>query len=125
MANDSIERFFAGLQTNERMPALEPFTGTILLEVQDGRHTTCYVLSIARGALKVERGRPDAAHCTVRAQAETLDDIMNGRMNALQALLRGVVEVEGSGILLAALRRLLPESAPSGSEPAGHARRVS
>ncbi len=118
------EDFFAELGKRGRVPALEPFSGSVLFELQDGGHTERYFLTITRGVMSVARdgANPD---CVLRTDASSFDAIAIGELNAMQAVLRGLVDIEGQGILLAALQRLLPEGTAASTEPAGYARRPS
>ena len=69
------------------------------------------------------RGRLD---CVLSADIATVDAILTGKMNAMAAVLRGALEVEGKVVLLTALQRLFPGSEGHVAAPtAGYARRSS
>jgi len=116
------ERFFAELGKRGHVPGLEPFSGSVLFELKHGEHTERYFLTITKGVISVAREgvNPD---CTLRTDASSFDAIAAGKLNAMQAVLRDLVDIEGQGILLAALQRLLPEGPAASTEPAGYARR--
>ena len=67
-----------------------------------------------------------AADCVISADIGTFDEILTGHMNAMAAVLRGAVGVEGKVVLLTALQRLFPGTSAAATEPAaGYARRQS
>jgi ubiquinone biosynthesis protein UbiJ len=49
-----------------------------------------------------------AADCVVQAKAEVMDGLASGRSNALTALLRGELSLEGDRRLLVKVQRLFP-----------------
>jgi putative sterol carrier protein len=60
------------------------------------------------------------------ADIATFDAILTGRMNAMAAVLRGALVLQGKVVLLTALQRLFPGSCEAPVEPAaGYARRQS
>ncbi len=118
------EHFFAELSEQGRVPGLEPFSGSVLFELKHGEHTERYFLTITKGVMSVARQGADP-DCTLRTDASSFDAIAAGELNAMQAVLRGLVDIEGQGILLAALQRLLPAGTAASTEPAGYARRRS
>jgi putative sterol carrier protein len=118
------EHFFAELSKRGHVPGLEPFNGSVLFELEHGEHTERYFLTITKGVMSVARdgANPD---CILRTDASSFDAIAAGELNAMQAVLRGLVDIEGQGILLAALQRLFPRGTAASTEPAGYARRQS
>ncbi len=121
---EPTEHFFAELSERGRVPALEPFSGSVLFELRDGEHTERYFLTITRGEMSVAREGVNS-DCILRTDVGCFDAIAAGELNAVQAVLRGLVDIEGQGILLAALRRLFPAGRAASGEPAGYARRRS
>lgn len=121
---EDTERFFVDLEARGRVPELEPFNGSVLFELRDGKRTDRYFLTMTKGAMSVGRHGGEA-DCTLRTDVATFDAIAAGELNAMQALLRGLIDIEGRGILVAALQRLFPGGAPAETGKAGYARRAS
>ncbi len=103
------EHFFAELTDRRFEPALRPFSGTVLFELRQDSGVDRYFLTIDKGQLAVSRDGMDP-DCTLRADTATFDALATGALNPVQALLRGLIEIDGQGILMAALRRVFPAS---------------
>lgn len=106
-ASDPTTRFFEELAARGHEPLLRKATGSFRFEVVDGTRTRRFVVRVAKGDLSVATGGGDAS-CVLRADKAVFDRIMSGRMNAVAAVLRGDVEVEGDWRLLVRLQRLFP-----------------
>ncbi|HEY3008219.1 MAG TPA: SCP2 sterol-binding domain-containing protein [Micromonosporaceae bacterium] len=103
----ATEGFFADLASRPDEPLLRAATGTIRIDLHRPGGTDRWFITIERGAVTVaKRGR--AADCRVRIDAELFDRIASGETNALAALLRGQLAVEGDLELLMMFQRLLP-----------------
>jgi putative sterol carrier protein len=120
---EPTERFFAELSERGSVPALKPFSGSVLFELNDGEHTERYFLTIRKGEMRVAREGADP-ECILRTDAGSFDAIAAGELNALQALLLCLVDIEGRGMLVAVLQRLFRERMAS-AEPTGSAVRQS
>ena len=117
------DRFFAQLGEATHVKLLEGTTGTILAEITEGKRTERWYVTIHRGDVTVSRtgSSPD---CVIRTDGDTFDGILTGKLNAMPALLRGLLDVEGKVALLAALQALFhPSSGAVGEQVAGYARR--
>jgi putative sterol carrier protein len=118
--------FMEGLGSRGHEPLLETTSGTLRVElVKDGKRTERWLISIDKGDIHVSRkgGKPD---CTVRAPEDVFDRIASGETNALAALLRGTMFVDGETRVLVRFQRLFP-GPPSGaarkSQPAKRGRK--
>ena len=68
-------------------------------------------------------GEPD---CVLTGDVATFDAVLSGKANAMAALLRGALDVQGKFVLLTALQRLFPGSPGADGLPtAGYAERQS
>jgi putative sterol carrier protein len=106
-------------------PALGGMVGSVRFDITDGERTEHWLLQIHRGDVDVAHKNADA-DCVISADIATFDAILTGKMNAMAAVLRGAVDVQGKVALLAALQRLFPGSSRGADEPsAGYARRRS
>ena len=104
---DPTERFFAELAGRAHEPLLRKASGTTCFEVVDGRRTRRWLVAVERGDLTVTRGGGDAA-CVMQADKAAIDKVASGRLNAVAAVLRGDLRVEGDWRLLVLIQRLFP-----------------
>jgi putative sterol carrier protein len=104
---DATADFFERLGDRDHEPLLEKTSGSVLFELTNGKQTDRWFVSIDKGDIAVSRkgGRADA---TVRARKDVFDGVASGKVNAMAALLRGAIAVEGNVALMARIQRLLP-----------------
>jgi putative sterol carrier protein len=120
---DPTERFFEALGTHGHEPLLRKAAGSTRFELVDGRRTLRWLVTVEKGDLSVSR-RNGPADCVVRAQKAVFDRIVAGKVNAVAAVLRGDLWIDGDWRLLVWMQRLFP--GPHGrrrSGTAGYARR--
>jgi hypothetical protein len=112
MAN-GIAAFFEDLGQRAYEPLLASVTGSVRFDVTGGR-SNHWLVVIKRGKVVVSRANTPA-DCTVRATESTVDGLTGGRINAMAALLRGLIDVDGDPELLVHFQRLFPApAAPPG-----------
>jgi putative sterol carrier protein len=100
-------------------------SGVVRFDIDDGERTEHWYLQIRRGEVAVSHEGPEA-DCVIGADIATFDAILAGKMNAMAAVLRGAVTIEGKVVLLTALQRLFPGTIEAPDRPqAGYARRPS
>jgi hypothetical protein len=102
---DATARFFERLAERGHEPLLRKTTGWTRFEIVGDGRTRRWRVSVAKGDLVVEPGGGDA-DCVVRADRKVFDRVVTGRMNAVAAVLRGDIAVEGDWRLLVAMQRL-------------------
>jgi putative sterol carrier protein len=90
---DATTDLFESLRTRGHEPLLEQAQGTMRFELGDGR-VERWTVAIDRGDVTVSRARRKA-DCTVRADTQLFEDIASGKVNAMAAVLRGALSVEG------------------------------
>jgi len=105
--SDPTERFFSDLAERGNEPLLAKASGTMCFEIVDGRRTRRWLLTVDKGALDVAPSGPEAT-CVVRASKPVFDRLAAGRLNAVAAVLRGDIAVEGDWRLLVRMQRLFP-----------------
>ena len=88
-------------------PLLEKISGTVRFELVDGKQTERWLVSVDKGDVSVSR-KNVRADCTVRADKALFDGMASGEMNAMAAMLRGDIALEGDSELLVLFQRLLP-----------------
>jgi putative sterol carrier protein len=121
---EPTREFFRRL-TEQHQPVLEGLTGIVRFDIADGERTEHWYLQVRKGDVTVSH-KGSEADCVLSADIGTFDAILTGKMNAMAAVLRGALTLEGKVILLTALQRLFPGSseAPERAQ-AGYARRPS
>jgi putative sterol carrier protein len=104
---DATAAFFETLGRRGHDPALARASGTVAIEVTNGRSRRRWLVAIDKGDLTVSRqGGP--ADVTVRADEPVFRALASGRTSPTAAVLRGTVMVAGDPRLLVLFRRLLP-----------------
>ena len=104
---DATVQFFDALVARGHEPQLERATGTVRFDLRDGKKIERWFVSIVKGDLAVSR-RNVRADFVVSTDKAVFDDIAKGKTNAMAALLRGAVGVEGDTQLMVLLQRLFP-----------------
>ena len=120
--SDTSAAFFDQLAQRGHVPGAETMRGTVRFDLRSGKRTMRWLVSVDRGAVTVSR-RNAAADAIVRADEALFDGLVRGEVNAMAAMLRGALTIEGDGELLLLFQRLLgpatPRRTPSGASPAG------
>jgi putative sterol carrier protein len=123
---DATTEFFDVLARRGHEPMLEKVRATIRFDFANGGRTERWLVSVDKGDLAVSR-RNAKADCVIRTDRALFQRLVNGEVNAMAALLRGAIAVEGDPQLIVMFQRLLPS--PPGSRDsrtsAGYARRQS
>lgn len=107
-AADPTATFFAKLATRAHEPLLRKASGMIRFEIVEGRRVRRWYLGVDEGELSVSTKAPATTTCTIRADKAVFDRLAAGRMNAVAAVLRGDLLVDGDWRLLVRLQRLFP-----------------
>jgi putative sterol carrier protein len=107
-AADPTATFFAKLAERSHEPLLRKMSGSTRFEIVDGRRIRRWYLTVDQGDLSVGTDAPSTTACTIRADKAVFDKLVSGRMNAVAAVLRGDLVVDGDWRLLVRLQRLFP-----------------
>jgi putative sterol carrier protein len=99
--------FFEDLGRQDHVPALERLTGKLRVELSDGDETDRWLVTIDRGDVAVAH-RGGKADCVIQTDREVFEGLATGRVNAVAAMLRGLVGVEGDMNLLVLFQRGFP-----------------
>jgi putative sterol carrier protein len=111
---EGTAEFFERLGRTGHQPLLEKATGRIRFELVNGKQTERWLVAIDEGDIAVSR-KSGQTDCSVRSSKALFDDIVAGRENALAAVLRGALEVDGDPELLMLFQRILPGPPANGS----------
>jgi putative sterol carrier protein len=115
----TVNEFFEGIARRRHEPLLEKASGTIRFELGDGERTERWLLEIDGGDVAVSH-KNATADCTLRTSAAVFRALVRGEANAMAAVLRGAVTVDGDLELLLRFQRLLPSSSSAHpSQPVG------
>ena len=115
---DPINDFFTGLAEPGHLATLEHEVGTVRFDVPDAMAKSDVTdvehwhVTIDDGDVTVTR-EPLPAEAVVRVARPYLELIVTGRLNAMAAMLRGLLTVDGSVAALMMFQRCLP--GPPGS----------
>jgi putative sterol carrier protein len=104
---DASTQFFEDLGSRGHEPHLEGASGTLRVELTNGKKTEHWLVSVDDGDVAVSH-RNVTADSTLRARKEVFDGIARGEVNAMAAVLRGALAVEGDWELIVLFQRLFP-----------------
>jgi putative sterol carrier protein len=109
---DPTTEFFDGLAKRGHEPMLRKATGVLSFDISDGASTAHWSVVVKRGDVSVSRAH-DESDCTVTTNRPLFDAIVSGEKNAMAAILRGEVGVEGDPELLVLFQRVFAGPAES------------
>jgi len=115
---DAATAFFEELARRGHEPLLAQGRGTVRVELTNGGGSEPWLVAIDRGDVTVVQG-PGEADCTLRASRELFQRIAAGEVNALAAVLRGAIAVDGNWHLLVLFQRLFPSPPGTAATAAG------
>jgi putative sterol carrier protein len=104
---DATAKFFTDLESSGHQPLLAKATGSLRFELSEGKAVERWRVDVRRGDVAVSH-KAGAADCVLRAPKSLFDKLASGRENAMAAVLRGGLTVEGNIDLLLAFQRTLP-----------------
>ena len=104
---DPTAAFFERLATRPHEPLLRKATGCTRFDIVDGRKVRRWYVTVDGGAISVStKASPD--DCVIRADQALFEKIVAGKLNAVAAVLRGDLQIEGDWRLLVRMQRLFP-----------------
>jgi hypothetical protein len=104
---DPISEFFTDLAQAGCVTTLGSESATLRFDVRDGASVERWHVAIRNGDVAVAR-QDGPADAVVTADRPSLEAIVTGRLNAMVAVLRGLVTCEGSMAALMMFQRCLP-----------------
>jgi putative sterol carrier protein len=123
---DATTVFFDELSRRGHEPMLKKVKATMRFDLAHDDRTDRWLVTIDKGDIAISR-RNAKADCVLRAEKTLFDGLASGEVNAMAAMLRGEIGVEGDPQLMVLFQRLLP-GPPGSNDPraaAGYARRQS
>jgi putative sterol carrier protein len=109
---DATTEFFNELGSRGHEPQLQGATATFGFDLLQGKAVDRWFVSVKKGHLAVSK-RTTRADCTVRTTRAVFERVAEGEQNAMAALMRGEIELEGNWTLLVQFQRLFPGPAKS------------
>ena len=107
MAADPTATFFEALAKRGHEPLLQSASGTLRIELRNGRRPEYWYVTVSKGDVAVSRANAEA-DAVVRADKALFDGMVTGRVNAMAAMLRGVLAADGDLGLVISFQRLFP-----------------
>jgi len=107
MTADPISQFFANLAAPGHLATFEGHSATLRFDVDDGGQVQHWYVAVNNGDVAVTR-QNKGADAVIHVDRAPFEAIVTGRMNAMAALLRGVLTCEGSMAALMMFQRCLP-----------------
>jgi predicted lipid carrier protein YhbT len=113
---DKIEEFFREQVDRGHQPLLGKVKGTVQIDLVDGPGgAEHWLVGIDRGDVTVSHAE-GSADCTIRTDRALFERLVQGRENAMAAMLRGAMVCSGDVELLLAIQRIFP--GPPNQRPA-------
>ena len=116
----AIPPFFEELGRRGHEPLLEKISGTLRFDLRSRQRVDHWLITIRRGDVAIAE-QEGSADCVVQIDKALFERVANGTENAVAALLRGEIGVEGNIELLMLFDRLFP-GPPSGQGSFAHPR---
>ncbi|WFE41997.1 SCP2 sterol-binding domain-containing protein [Micromonospora sp. WMMD998] len=104
---DTTTRFFEDLDRRGFEPLLVKTSGTLRFDLHEGARSTHWLLEIDRGRVRV-RPEDGEADTVVGTGPRIFGALVEGRENAIAALLRGDMTVVGDLRLVLQIERVFP-----------------
>jgi putative sterol carrier protein len=104
---DATAEFFSALEARRHEPLLEKQSGTLRFDLMTGKRTTRWLIEIEDGDVSISH-RNAKADCVVKTKKSLFDGIATGQQNAMAAVLRGEIGIEGDRTLLVRFQKLFP-----------------
>ena len=104
---DPTTEFFERLAARGHEPLLEKVRGTIRVDLDVGKRKERWLVAVNKGDVRVSHGN-GKADSTLRTSKEMFDRIASGEANAMAAMLRGEVTIDGNFELIVLFQRLFP-----------------
>jgi predicted lipid carrier protein YhbT len=104
---DPLDSFFDALADRGHEAVLEGESATMRFDVAEGETSQRWYVTVTNGDVSVSHRRI-RADAIVRADRVALTAVVSGRSNAMAAMLRGLLVVEGDWAPLAMFQRILP-----------------
>jgi glycogen debranching enzyme len=113
---DATEEFFDQLARRGYEPMLAGARGTAFFRIADPEQTAQWLVRMTDGQVSVSREAAEADF-VVHADRAVFNQVVSGAINALSAVFRGLLTIEGDAHLLVFFQRLLPPPSATTTRP--------
>jgi putative sterol carrier protein len=110
--SDPTDEFFAELNSRGHEPMLRKATGSLRFDLVDGTSKAQWTVALKKGDVSVSQSSAKA-DCVVTTDRPLFNAIVRGERNAMAAILRGEIAVEGDRELLVLFQRVFAGPAES------------
>ena len=110
--SDPTGAFFTELGRQADQPMLRKATGRLRFDLVDGTSAATWSVTMKKGEVSVSRTKGEA-DCVVTTNRPLFDAIVRGETNAMAAVLRGEIKIEGDPELLVLFQRVFAGPADS------------
>ena len=109
-------QMFEHLAERGHIDVLDKVRGTLRFEIADSEPCEQYFVTITDGDIHVVPGAgTEPPSCLIRGSQAVLEKVARGEMNAIAAVLRGELVIDGDLQLLMSVQRVFP--GPPGMKP--------
>jgi putative sterol carrier protein len=105
--DDPSAAFFEDLKRREHEPMLARKKGSVRIELVNGSTVERWLVEFDSGKIAVSK-RNHRAGSTIRVDRDLFDKIVQGKANAVTAVLRGELTLDGDWNALVLFQRILP-----------------
>lgn len=112
----ATEAFFERVAETDHEPLLARIKGTLRFDLDESGTIEHWFVSVDRGRVSVSH-RNAAADAVLEADRSMFDQIVDGRVNAMAAVLRGAIVPKGDLGLLISFQRLFRSPMTSAQQP--------
>jgi putative sterol carrier protein len=106
-AMDPASRFFQDVSSRSINPLLRDLVASVRVDLTDGDKVDHFLVVIDRGDVSVSK-RASRADAILRVDRDVFNKMVEGRMNATAAVLRGEITIEGDLGIVMLLARVFP-----------------
>jgi putative sterol carrier protein len=111
----ATEAFFERVAETDYEPLLARIKGTLRFDLDESGTIEHWFVSVDRGRVSVSH-RNAAADAVLEADRSMFEQVLDGRINAMAAVLRGAIVPKGDLGLLISFQRLFRRSMPPAQE---------
>ncbi|GAA1768591.1 SCP2 sterol-binding domain-containing protein [Luedemannella helvata] len=90
---DVIMEYLNELERSDDVPILRRASGTMRFDIEGENAIQRWLVTMNRGQISVKRSNAPA-NCVVRGDRAIIEKMINGELNPLAGMLRGLVQVE-------------------------------
>jgi len=104
---DAVEAFFADISTRGQIALLGSTVGTIRFDVSPPSRSEHWYVTVSKGEVTVSH-KNTRADAVCQLDRALFEDVVEGRKQAMAAIIRGAIVVQGDLNLLMSFQRLFP-----------------